>query len=67
MKTVVCDICGKSKEELNRTLNGDARIFNYKRTSTCFFSKPEEIEFDICSRCLLKIKELSLGGEYEKN
>lgn len=64
MKTVVCDICGKSKEQLD--LNNKA-IYHFKRTVTwgCVKSEPKEI--DICRKCLEAIKEARRkGGEADE-
>lgn len=65
MKTVICDICGKSKEEfLRKGLN--VSMNNFQRTSF-WCGKREEREFDICAQCLIVIRELSLGKNNEES
>lgn len=59
MKTVICDVCGKNKEQIdfdNRT------IHHFKRTVTWgqITSQPKEI--DICNKCLEALKEAMKKG-----
>ena len=53
MKTVTCDICGFTKEDL-RTLWG-GKIYRFK---VSILEEPVRIKkFDVCNRCLSKIAE----------
>lgn len=64
MKTVTCDICGKTKEQLDFD---NKAIYHFKRTITwgCIKSEPKEI--DICSKCLDALKKaMAKGGEADE-
>ena len=51
MKTVICDICGKTKDEI--------LIFRYKREGFwCSLWNGDLPKFDICKDCLDTVKKL---------
>lgn len=53
MKTVTCDICQKSREDLRIYCNG--KIFRFK---VSILEDPVEIKkFDVCQRCLSRIAD----------
>lgn len=55
MQTVICDICGKSQEDLFMT---NAQIRRYTKTSGKWWQSARTIEeqFDICDECLMRIR-----------
>ena len=60
MVTVVCDLCGRTQEEVRRHTFRD--IYRFEKYQ---IDKDEEPEaFDICENCLIKIRDqvLNLRG-----
>jgi hypothetical protein len=53
MKTIVCDICGRHKEELFKYL--DNRIYRFKQS--CMTEPAPVRNFDICAVCMREIKK----------
>lgn len=66
MKTVSCDICGKTTEQLFQEGKRD-HISRYTKTRNSrwwVFENPVVDEFDICDNCLYEIRNARLkGGE----
>ena len=53
MRTVTCDICGITKEDLRTLWNG--KIYRFK---VSILEEPTRIEkFDVCIRCLSRIAD----------
>ena len=65
MKTVMCDICRLTKEDLELFTN--KKIYRFKAS---LFEEPTRIDkFDICGRCLSRIADeiqnAKAGGQNE--
>lgn len=59
MKTVICDICGKTREQLVFEMTS---INKYTKTTLFGSCVGTPKEFDICDKCLEKIKEVANKG-----
>lgn len=66
MKTVACDVCGKTYEQLSREHLAMIEIHRYTKTKNNFWWQSQAIiedEFDICDLCLHEIKQtIKRGG-----
>lgn len=65
MKTVVCDICGKTQEQLIRQ---GAYIDRYTKTNKVRWWHSENVvedEFDVCNLCLQAIHDARQKGGAE--
>ena len=61
MKTVMCDICKRTQNDLVNKMS-HIRHFKMSTWSWLSYDRGCESEFDICDRCLEKISKLKEGG-----
>ncbi len=64
MKTAICDICKRTQADL---ANNMAYIRHFKMTTWHRWScvRTEEIDFDICDRCLEQISKQMKGEHHD--
>lgn len=68
MKTIACDICGRTREDLFGYRPDCAAIYHLKSSRWSKFCQPEEFkDIDVCGMCLRDISKKNRKKEGEQH